>query len=396
MNKYLRMAIAIIGIVGTMSGFGLTLSVDKVQQRYPWNGMVDIDYTVEYETGETPLSAEKDSLRMSFVNKAVQPPTTNVAHSLSHTPLPTAAGTYRVTWDANADGIDFVSDSVSVTLEALRYSPKYMIVDVSTLNAAGGYDVSYMEGEPANGFNKPEYKGDKIVLRLIQPGSYMAGDSSAKHGIVITKPFYIGIFEMTQKQYANVMGKNPSRYIGDSRPVDSVSYKDLRGNPAIIPYDWPLHDGVQTNGTVLGALCQRTGLSFDLPTEFEWEYCCRAGTTGDYNSDQEISKLGRFTDNGGSAEKSADVGTYSPNNWGLYDMHGNILEWTRDVYCSDVLSLNQKVDPVGSSDLSQTPRIQRGGSFQDASGSCKSSSRSSRFFGHALENFGLRLSVRTR
>ena len=86
----------------------------------------------------------------------------------------------------------------------------------------------------------------------------------------------MGVFQMTQKQYTLVMGSNPSYYRGDTRPVELVSYKDIRGT--LLGANWPSHAQVDTT-SFLGKIRARTALNFDLPTEAQWEYACRAGTT---------------------------------------------------------------------------------------------------------------------
>jgi formylglycine-generating enzyme required for sulfatase activity len=189
--------------------------------------------------------------------------------------------------------------------------------------------------------------------------------------VTLTKPFYAGLFEVTQKQWTLVMGSNPSNYSGDKRPVETVSWNAIRGNS--LTYDWPGSSAVDTNSFV-GRIQIRTGLAFDLPTEAQWEYACRAGTTSSYNNGgsttNDLSKLGRYWDNGGSSSHHAVVGSYQPNAWGLYDMHGNVYEWCLDWYYG---SLSGGTDPKGSSSGSR--RVTRGGCWYDSASNCSSSYR---------------------
>lgn len=412
MNMLTKAAVAALMTAGVMSSDGITLTIDKVQQRYPWNGLVDIDYTVSYEGGDAPVDPAKESLQFKVINNGVSPATTTVAYSLSKCPAPTAAGSHRITWNANADGVDFVSSDVTVEISLLRYSPKYLVVDVSHLNEQGKYDIQYLDGKPANGFNKNEYKGDKIVFRLIQPGSYQAGSPStepgrtaareAQHNVTISKPFYIGIFEMTQRQYEYVVGKNPSSpdQRGDYRPVDSVRLDEVRGR-----------DLEPAANSVLDILRQRTDLKIDLPTEFQWEYACRAGTTTPYNDgnacsttadlQDRLAKLGRFKLSTGEVNPGGDydsahttVGSYLPNAWGLYDMHGNVIEYCRDIYVENFASLNQQVDPQSPPNGSGDQRGRRGGSFNETAKDCRSAWRDV-FYGpnFSYAYWGFRLSI---
>ena len=128
---------------------------------------------------------------------------------------------------------------------------------------------------------------------------------------------------------------------------------------------------------------------FDLPTEFQWEYACRAGTTGAFNTtnaynnansgeqEAQLKKLGRYsgnnTDGRGPGDAHTIVGSYEPNQWGLYDMHGNVFEWCLDWFKADVQTLAQEGDPVGPA--SGSSRVRRGGSWDYAVGDCRSACR---------------------
>ena len=266
----------------------------------------------------------------------------------------------------------------------------YCVVDLSAGPKAEKYPVSYLNAEPNGGWTD-EYKTTKLVLRRIEPGNFkMCG----KYDVTLTKPFYIGVFEVTQKQYELVTGENPSASKGDMRPVEKVSYDMIRGNDA--GAKWPASSAVDFH-SFMGKLRVRTGIdSFDLPTEAQWEYACRAGTTSPCNngggSEDDLKKLGRFRFNqkarghnesdadlarhepdgkGGYSERHTIVGLYMPNAWGLYDMHGNVwercLDWRSDNLSSGV------TDPLGAS--SGSSRIHRGGSWSNPANNCTSSTR---------------------
>ena len=375
-----------------------SVTLDRVQQRYPWNGLVDIDYTIGYDAGEAELDPATDRLRFQVVNNLTHE--TNVAVRINGCqPLPVAAGKHRVTWDANADGVVFQSTDVTITLEVVHYGPKYLIIDVSEGPSATNYPVAYTNLPPAGGFNTEEYKGNKIVLRLIPPGVFVAGsptteknrkaENEGQHSVVISKPFYIGIFETTQKQYENVSGKNnpASVYPGDYRPKENVSYNDLIG--AYSRTKWPDTDEVDST-TFFGKLRAKTsGLAFFLPTEAQWEYACRAGTTSDFgngvvcaDTDKQTAQmrlLGRFVNNqvedgSGYATYHTTVGSYQPNAYGLYDMHGNVWELCCDWWRPNVAELEQLVDPRGGM-VFRYGRVERGGGYGSAASDCRSASR---------------------
>ena len=176
----------------------------------------------------------------------------------------------------------------------------------------------------------------------------------------------MGVFEVTQKQWALVMGANPSRFSGNPQnPVECVSYDDIRGSSS--GARWPASSAVDAS-SFLGRLRAKTGLDFDLPTEAQWEYACRAGTvTTYYWGDAMDDVYAWYHDNSGSM--THPVGTKKPNAWGLYDMSGNVWEWCRDW----AGTLAYGTDPVGSA--SGSYRVMCGGSRYDYADYCTSSDR---------------------
>ena len=425
--KGLFAAVAAVVLAATpLVGRSVTIDVMKFQQRYPWNGLVDIDYTITRSDGESALDPAKHSVRISVVN--CENAVTNIAHVFRQGVLPVSDGAHRVTWDANAEGVNFKSQNVKIFAEIVHYAEKYMIINVKEGPDAEFYPVTYMHGAPEGGFNrdedKDEYKGDKIVLRLIPPGSFVMGSpttepgrtdaSEVQHAVAITKPFYIGIFQITQKQYKNVMNADPSNLKGDYRPVECLSYNDIRGtaNTGTHQYDWPWTNEVAAASFmgILRAKCKEwdgeayakdvDGL-FDLPTDAQWEYACRAGTTTPFNNGEpcanepaletQLWTLGRYTKNGGSSTQHTVVGTYASNDWGLYDMHGNTWDWCLDWYQVDVQNIeNPSVDPVGAAAGSY--RVLRGGSWYEGARSCRSAYRLYAAPKTANNSLGFRLS----
>jgi formylglycine-generating enzyme required for sulfatase activity len=197
-----------------------------------------------------------------------------------------------------------------------------------------------------------------MKLRLIKPGSFVMGCDSGEdnekpaHRVTLTKPFFIGVCEVTQQQYEKVMGTNPSSVKGTRRPVDSVSWNDA--------YEF----------------CQRLSETenrpYRLPTEAEWEYACRSGTTTKYYWSDEAD--GRYAWTSHNSSKVAhDVGARLPNVWGLYDMSGNVSEWCADWYEARYSDGDDQSDPKGPSNGQS--RVIRGGSWCDGPWYCHSADR---------------------
>ena len=248
----------------------------------------------------------------------------------------------------------------------------YMVVDLAK---TGKSAISYLGDVPKNGWGD-EYKTKKMVLRRIEPGSfeYLPGKS-----FKITKPFYIGVFEVTQKQYEMVMKENPSVEKGDMRPVGNMCYSVIRGSNKGM--NWPKDNAVDDD-SYLGRLRKKIGIDFDLPTEVQWEYACRAGTKGDFNVDGvAMANLGKCKDNGGHNDHHVKVGSFLPNAWGIYDMHGNVWEWCVDRGSDGWTNFDWKTEPKEAETDPKGPavgasRILRGGSWWHETRNCRSSLRS--------------------
>lgn len=309
-----------------------------------------------------------------------------------------------------------------LTAWSLDNTPDYMVVDLEVANS-----VRYFPGAdflPKNGFdhagaavtNNPDYKTTKLLMRKIMAAGvrWTMGSTTVEtgrqsgnevtHGVTLTNNYYIGVFEVTQTQWKNIANSSPANFTvdGGMRPVEKVSYDNIRGNAT---YNWP---AAPNTSSFLGKLRTKTGLDFDLPSEAQWEFAARAGNgSGYWNdgsaykdqwTDTNLGKLGRYLSNtpGGSsngtslapsAGGTAIVGSYAPSDWGLYDMHGNVMEWCLDWYVADITNLDGKVniDPAApantlSSTLSGNPtagstRVVRGGAFEFYSHQCRPARR---------------------
>ena len=210
-------------------------------------------------------------------------------------------------------------------------------------------------------------KGVKLEMVLIPAGKFMMGspaselgrkDNETQHEVTLTKPFYMGKYEVTQEQWQAVMGNNPSsKTKGAKLPVTDVSWEDCQ--------DFIKKLNATTNG------------GYRLPTESEWEYACRAGTTTAYSYGDSLRKSDANID--GDSIKA--VGSYKPNAFGLDDMQGNVWEWCNDWY--GTLQDGEVTDPKGPG--TGTSRVLRGGSFAFFVSGARSSNR---YYGAPTDRYG--------
>ncbi len=224
---------------------------------------------------------------------------------------------------------------------------------------------------------KSPYKLVSIPAGSFMMGSYNGNDDEKPvHKVTLTKPFYMGATEVTQSQWKAVMGGNPSFFKGDDLPVEEVSWNEC------IEFCKKLTETEKAKGNLPADWVYR------LPTEAEWEYCCRAGSATEYCFGDAINILKNyawFDDNSG--RKTHRVGTKKANAWGLYDMHGNLWEWCLDRYGK--YTSGDATDPLGPS--SGSFRVGRGGSWLDRAVLCRSAIRTYSAPGYARNSLGFRL-----
>ena len=199
--------------------------------------------------------------------------------------------------------------------------------------------------------------GATMKMVWCPPGSFLMGSPSGEpgrdtdempHRVTLTKGFWMAKTPVTQRQWKSVMGDNPSRFKGDDLPVENVSWNDCQE---------------------FCRRCREAGVDLRLPTEAQWEYACRAGTTGPYAGSANLDVMGWY--GGNSRQKTHPVGQKQPNAWGLHDMHGNVLEWCAEWY-GDYPD-GSVTDPKGAS--SGWGRVARGGSWNNSVTYCRSAYR---------------------
>jgi formylglycine-generating enzyme required for sulfatase activity len=206
------------------------------------------------------------------------------------------------------------------------------------------------------------------------------GDSDEKpHQVTLTKPFYIGVYEVTNAQWRAVMGSVPSHWEDADRPVEKVSWEDAAEfcrKLSALPEE------------------RKAGRVYRLPTEAEWEYACRAGTETTYSFGDDESQLDEYAwyvRNSGN--QTHPVGTKKPNGWGLYDMHGNVWEWCSDWYGK--YPQGEVTDPQGQgpSGASVRVRVYRGGDWHITARYCRSAYRCGNDPSNRFDGLGFRLAL---
>ena len=396
-----------------------TVSRTLVRQQWPWHAKVHVDYRLLNDDGESievKVSVTNGTRAITLPSRALTGPRMGRLSS----------GDYQLVIDPaklDFDGADRLDD-FKVTLSVVPATDAdlalYRIYDLLAGTRTDVTTAALVNGEwgdvettydfaKAGSFNpsdvvvwtgvtnNPAYKTNCLVMRYVPAGSFaMLPQTTSGLSVTLTKPYYIGVFEMTYAQCEIVSpGRASIAFSNETdramRPMDSCSFANIRGTTGL---NWPAANDMGV-WTYIGRLRSLTGdNTFDLPTEARWEYAARAGVTTRWNngSDSTASGLGNPACNilsrakytGGwvgdpsvgtssyvvptydvtAAHGTAIVGSYLPNAWGIYDMHGNVIEWCLDRWVA-VESLTGGNDPPGSSTASQNNRVVRGASWNE-------------------------------
>lgn len=390
------MMVSALAAVAAYADIAFEVKDVEAHQRYPWNGKVDIDFTIDSAVEGSNFAVRVEAKDMvgktNITLKTVKYEDKVALSNLEKLP----AGRHRVTWDADQDVPDALIPSLTFSVstwtinETIPGNGLYMVIDLSAGTTEEGtgtrFPISYLTAIPKGGWTD-EYKTTKLVLRRVPAGKDPLGRYE------LTKDFYVGIFEVTRKQWELVCGNQDALYYAGKidgqvqKGLDTpcpVSYSYIRGSN-----EWPQSSSVGIS-SFMGRLRVMTGYAnFDLPTLAQWEYACRAGTLTDYNNGLNKRDVDTIYYKGYGYyalckavwfNKNSDlschaVGEKIPNAWGLYDMHGNLSEWCLDWSgADDSLSLSG-VDPKGP--RSGKYRILRGGCYSDSLGDCSTGSHKS-------------------
>ena len=372
--------------------------------------------TITYQLSDAPAVVTLDIQTNANVNAAANDPGWT---SIGGEVISTAKGDvwkkvsgksiYTIKWrpdkswrDENDEGfkIDANGARARVTAWPIDNTPDYMVVDVSA--AAQPDTQTYYPSFDfvPGGVTNSLYKTGSLLMRKIMAKdvTWMMGSVAEEgriatretsHQVTLTNNYYIGIYPVTLTQWRQVAGYTPSQHPTDltMAPVVFVSYTDIRQGKGTESTYASATGGVYPaepyEDSFLGLLRTKTGLDFDLPSEAQWEFAARAGNGEGYwgngsamriaaNKDVNLAKLGRYQYSEDGSNRGAIVGSYAPNAWGLYDVHGNVWEWCLDRYADNITGLNGAVKTGSSGNCSQ-----RGGAWSAVAGNCRPAYRAS-------------------
>jgi formylglycine-generating enzyme required for sulfatase activity len=348
--------------------------------------------TVEVEAGQT--------VQASFsyrIPPALRPPVNIKAGTPRYDSIP-------LSWDSAGSGIkyrvyygtvndpgkaklyDIILDKTNAVIPRLESNQLYYF----WISSVDGVESVKSIAVSARTTTRPTPVSDGFVR--INGGTFLMGSPASEVGRdddegpqqrVTVSGFYMSKYEVTQKEWTAVMGSNPSRFKGDNLPVEQVSWYDAIEYCNKRSVKEGLTPAYTRNGN--NVTWNRGANGYRLPTEAEWEYACRAGTTTAYSTGGSITTGQANYDR--NIGKTTNVGSYSANPWGLYDMHGNVWEWCWDWY--GYYSGGAQTDPVGAS--SSPGRLSRGGSWGNTAQYVRSADRSSFTPSFRVSGLGFRL-----
>ena len=373
-------------MTGAVLAFATTPEISDVTATQNESRRVTVGYTLKNASAIITLSVETNVTDDVWVSIGDE----NLTHVAGEANKIVEPGTRSLTWLPHKAWPDhLIADGkirIGVKAWALEEPPEIMAVDLKAANT-----VNYYSSAAAlpGGVQDKRYKTDVLVLRHIPAanvtwtmgapkGELGRGNNEVAHQVTLSADYWIGVYEVTQRQYEILTGKkqgyfsNPNYYA--TRPADCVSY-----------------DSIISDSGFIALLRKRSGITgFTLPTEAQWEFACRAGegaalyngqNLSDKYEDANVGLLARYRYNSGESDAlapadsgpelgSAPVGTYEPNAWGLYDMLGNVMEWCLDWFQEDLRGVDPEIGPESGSS-----RAVRGGWHRWAAEGCRSSFR---------------------
>ena len=420
MNRLVSSAIVSFLLVAEASA--MTLGKMLVRQQDPWDERVRIEYRLDGEADET---ATVDCFVRRLDGAPVCDTLTSLGGSWAGERFRLKPGFHVLWWTPAKGCVAADVEELSFALAIEASNEKYMIVDISNPEA---YEVSYTNDIPASalteemspGMDSNVYRETKIVLRHIRPGTFMMGSPVTEtgrattyahgdfledlHQVTLTNEFWIGVFPISRGQWMRICPAQTHVSPNHWRTQDgqgfayNVSRLDIVGENSIT--NWPNSTDVDELEDVclLGRLRNRSrgqlpaGFVFAMPTEAQWEYACRAGTTTAFNDGSDLvfeedgvtslalDRLGRYKEDANGLFWIR-IASFQPNAWGLYDMHGGVAEIVWDMCPLDLSQLGTEpvVEPRGKNyvgfDWGRQQTVRGGYAYCGSAAYCRSAAR---------------------
>ena len=440
-----QMTLAVL-TAATGAAMAVMPEVSNVTMTQVPNRLVTITYqlvnapavvTLDIETNANPSAAADDAGWTSIGGRAICNAQGDVWKKVGE------SGTFNgtITWRPDQAWTDEVGNGFKIAANGARArvtawpldnTPAYMVVDISDAATAATEKKYYpAAGFVPNGVTNSLYKTTMLLMRKIMAKDVTwtmgstpdepkrTASKEGTHQVTLTNNYYIGVYEVTQSQWGLVATNSTAAAIFTAersmRPMEKLSYNEIRNAAntyvANAAYNWP---NDPNPSSFLGLLRLKTGIDFDLPSEAQWEFAARAGHGSGYwndgspilttEPDANLNRLGRYLNNPSSNSSAtptatmapadggtAIVGSYEPNDWGLYDMHGNVWEWCLDWYQADIATATDvsgnnyngrvNIDPSNSANYlsgesaSGKDRVRRGGNWNKTASDCRSAFR---------------------
>ena len=389
-----------------------TVSIVDIRQDWPWSVNTKIVYKLSNTEGvpqDIKVSVFSGSTVLDVAMESFSGDRYAIAEGENHC----------IEWNPAKAKIGHLGKAAELSFK-IEAQPaktyKYLVLDLSEGSREGAKYPTYFLDEVPQGGWSDEFKTEKLVLRRCEPGTFIIGtpvdelnhassgaSTETQAEVTFTNHFYLGVFEMTVRQYELISGTNicyansSGLLVADNAnpkvPAVGLKYYDLRGH-GIDNKPWP-KSVVPDEGSLMDLMRKRVNLPstvpagwvFDLPTEAQWEYACRAGTTTAWNngtsqnpssantsaSDPNLALLGWYRDNAGSVRH--DVGLKFENAWGFYDMHGNASEYVLEGCTNEQIPSGVEPRNVTGSRNNYLARRSRGGGYVSSYVHCRSGAR---------------------